>query len=100
MGNNMVSPSTSGVRPRMQKMYDGRNTATRPIPLIVDQSEIRAINAAAADSSPKTAAVQFPTNQRPITSSAVFGSRVTGPGGVIDNRAATFSPITGTDNFE
>ena len=100
MANYPVSPSTTGVRPRMQKMYDGRNTATRPIPLIVDQSEIRAINAAAADQRPKTSAVQFPTNQRPVTSDAIFGTKVTGPGGVIDNRAATFSPITGTDNFE
>lgn len=100
MPNYMVSPSTSGVRPRMRKMYDGRNTATRPIPLIVDQSEIRAINAAAADSRPKTSAVQFPTNQRPISTDAVFGSKVTGPGGVIDQRAGVFSPVTGTDNFE
>ena len=100
MANRMVSPSTSGVRPRMQKMYDGRNTATRPIPIIVDSSEVRAINAAAADQRPKTSAVQFNTNKRPVTSEAIFGTKVTGPGGVIDSRAGVFQPVTGTDNFE
>lgn len=98
--NQMVSPSTQGVRPAMKKMFDGRNMATRPIPLIVDSSEVRAINAAAADQRPKTSAVQFNTNQRPVTAAAVFGTKVTGPGGVIDSRSASFQPVTGTQNFE
>ena len=50
MANRTVSPSTRGVRPAMKKMYDGRNVATRPIPIIVDTSDLRAIAAAAADS--------------------------------------------------
>lgn len=101
-GNHMVSPSTQGVRPNMKKMYDGRNVATRPIPLIVDESERRAINAAAADSRPKTFAVNFPTaGPRPGGTEGVFGTQVTGaPGNVINNRAGTFNPLTGTENFE
>ena len=60
MGNHTVSPSSDGVRPPMKAMYTGRGVATRPIPLIVDESEKRAINAAAADSAPKTSAVNMP----------------------------------------
>lgn len=86
----------------MTKLYDGRNVATRPIPVIVDSSERRAIAAAAADQKPKTSAVQFPTTgPRPGGADAVFGTKVTGaPGSVIDGRSASFNPITGTDNFE
>lgn len=100
--NRTVSPSTQGVRPKMSKMYDGRNTATRPIPLVVDQSELRAINAAAADQKPKTSAVNFPTTgPRPGGADAVFGTPVTGaPGNVINGRSGTFNPATGTENFE
>lgn len=100
--NRTVSPSTDGVRPRTQKMFDGRNMATRPIPLIVDESERRAIAAAAADSKPKIDAVNFPsTGPRPGGANAIFGTKVTGaPGNAVSNRAATFNPITGTDNFE
>jgi len=97
------SPSTDGVRPKMKKMYDGRNTATRPIPLIVDTSEKRAIAAAAADQKPKGSAVQFPTNgqPRPAGTSAIFGTKVSGaPGNVVSDRANVFNPLTGTDNFE
>ena len=47
--NRTVSPSTQGVRPAMKKLFDGRNMATRPIPIISDVSEQRAIAAAAAD---------------------------------------------------
>ena len=100
--NTTVSPSTQGVRPAMKKMYDGRNVATRPIPLIVDESERRAIAAAAADQKPKLSAVQFPTvGPRPGGADAIFGTKVTGaPGNVINGRSATFNPLTGTENFE
>lgn len=101
--NTTRSPSTDGVRPQMKKMFDGRNTATRPIPLVVDTSEKRAIAAAAADSKPKTSAVQFPTSgqPRPAGTSAIFGQKVSGaPGNVVSDRAATFNPLTGTENFE
>lgn len=101
MANRTVSPSTQGVRPRMSKMYDGKNVATRPIPLIVDSSDIRAIRAAAADQRPKTSAVNFPqSGPRPAGASVVFGTRVSGPGNVINSRTAVFAPLTGTQNFE
>lgn len=97
--NNTRSPSTDGVRPRMAKMFDGRNTATRPIPVVVDQSELRAIAAAAADSKPKTSAVNFPqTGPRPAGTQPVFGTKVSSPGDIA--RSGVFSPITGTDSFE
>ena len=102
MRNRTVSPSTQGVRPNVKKMYDGRNVATRPIPLIVDESERRAIAAAASDQKPKTSAVNMPTTgPRPKGAAPVFGEKVTGaPGNVINSRTGTFAPITGTENFE
>lgn len=98
--NRTVSPSTDGVRASVKKMYDGRNVATRPIPLIVDTSEKRAIAAAAADSAPKTSAVNFPTTgPRPGGADAIFGTKVTGaPGNA--GKKGVFNPLTGTDNFE
>ena len=96
--NRTRSPSTDGVRPRTSKMYDGRNTATRPIPVVVDQSELRAIAAAAADSKPKTSAVNFPQSGPRVKADVVFGSKVGSPGDVI--RTGVFSPLTGTENFE
>jgi hypothetical protein len=86
----------------MKKMYDGRNVATRPIPIIVDSGERRAIAAAAADQKPKTSAVNFPTTgPRPGGADAVFGTKVTGaPGNVINNRSGTFNPATGLQEME
>lgn len=101
MGNYTVSPSSDGVRPAMKQMYNGRNVATRPIPLIVDSSEIRAINAAAADQEPKAYAVNMPSGPRPVGADQVFGTRVAGaPGNAVTDRAAVFNPLTGTANFE
>ena len=97
--NRTVSPSTDGVRPRMSKMFDGRNMATRPIPVDVYESDRRAIAAAAADSKPKTDAVQWPGGPRPAgVADAVFGKKVSAPGNVA--KAAKFDPLTGTDNFQ
>lgn len=99
--NRTVSPSTQGVRPAMKKMFDGRNTATRPIPVIVDTSDIRAIKAAAADAKPKTSAVQFPTRNRAAGNAEnIFGTQVSAPGNVIGGRSAGFDPATGAQNFE
>lgn len=75
MANRTVSPSTGGSRPAMKKMYDGR-AALRPIPLIVDSSERRAIAAAAADSRPKLSVVNMPMNSRPPGAGVVFGTQV------------------------
>lgn len=89
-----VSPSTTGVRPPMQKMFDGRNMATRPIPIIVDASEARAIAAAAADQKPKGDVVNMPSKPRPTSSETIFGTPV--------SRSATvaggvYNPSAGTD---
>jgi hypothetical protein len=96
--NYTVSPSTSGVRASMQKMYDGRNVATRPIPVIVDTSEARAIMSAAADSRPKTSAVNMPSGKRIAGAEAIYGTPVAAPGNVA--RGAAWNPLTGTENFE
>lgn len=101
MANRTVSPSTTGVRPRMSKMYDGKNVATRPIPIITYTSDYRAIAAAAADQRPKTSAVNFPqSGPRPGGTSVVFGTQVAAPGNVINARTGIFAPLTGTLNFE
>jgi hypothetical protein len=96
--NYTVSPSTTGVRPTTQKMYDGRNVATRPIPVIVDVSEARAIASAAADSRPKAYAVNMPSGKRIAGAEAIYGTVVSAPGNVV--QGAVWNPLTGTDNFE
>jgi len=101
MGNYTVSPSSDGSKPRMKQMYTGRNVATRPIPVIVDESDRRAIAAAAADQRPKTSAVQMPSLPRPSGADTVFGTKIAGaPGNAITDRAAVFNPLTGLDNME
>lgn len=81
----------TGVRPMMNKMYDGKNVATRPIPIIVDVSEARAIAAAAADQAPKGAVVNMPSKPRPTAADTIFGTAVprsaTVNGGVYDPSA-------------
>ena len=84
-----MAPKQPGVvRPNMHKMFDGRNTATRPIPIIVDVSEMRAIAAAAGDQRPKGAAVNMPSGPRPRGANVVLGTPVASLarviGGVID----------------
>lgn len=97
---NPVSPSTSGVRPRMSKMYDGRNVATRPIPIVVESSDMLAINAAAADQRPKAANVNMPSGPRPkMDATAVFGKKIASPGDNGGSTGATFNPATGLDHF-
>ena len=89
--NRTVSHSTDGVRPRMSKMFDGRNMATRPIPLIVDSSERRAIAVAAADQKPKGKATKMPQGPRVGGVEEVFGTKV-GSGGFT---GGVFNPGTG-----
>lgn len=101
MANYTVSPSSDGVRPPMKQLYTGRNVATRPIPLITDESERRAIDAAAADQRPKAAAARMPSLPRPTGSDTIFGTKIAGaPGNTVTDRAAVFDPLTGTSNFE
>lgn len=85
--NRPVSPSMTGVTPRMNKMYDGRNVATRPIPVIVDTSDLRAIAAAASDQKPKASVVNMPSKPRPTGADTIFGTKVA--------RSANLTPIAG-----
>ena len=93
MAGRTVSPSTMGTRPTMRKMFDGKGK-TRPIPVIVDTSELRAIAAAAADSTPKLAAVNWPTTPR-VGPSVVFGTKVTGATRVA---GGIYNPAIGADH--
>lgn len=82
------------VKPQMTKMYDGRNVATRPIPVIHDSADDRAIGASALDQRPLGQVVNFPSGPRPKP--GIFGTVVPGgasvrggvynPRGVEDNR--------------
>lgn len=84
-------------KPKMKKMFDGRNMATRPIPVIVDESERRAIAAAASDSKPLGDVVQMPSGPRakaggtgvlgkPVRGGAKVNGGVYNPIGVDGNR--------------
>ena len=97
---NPVSPSTTGVRPRMTKLYDGRNVATRPIPIVVEVSDMRAIAAAAADQAPKAVNVNMPSGPRPkMDATAVFGQKIPSPGDNGGSTGAVFNPSSGLDHF-
>ena len=95
--NRPVSPSMTGVTPRVSKMYDGRNVATRPIPIVIDVSEARAIAAAAGDQKPLGAVVNMPSKPRPTGADTIFGTPVarsaTVNGGVYD-------PMVGIDHLQ
>lgn len=93
MANRTVSPNTGGVRPRMSRMYQGKG-ATRPIPIIVDTSERRAIAAAALDTKPKLSVVNMPMNQRPSGSSTIFGTQISSLARI---NAGIYSPVVGGD---
>ena len=95
--NRPVSPSMTGVQPRMSKMYDGKNVATRPIPVIVDISEARAIAAAAADQKPKGAVVNMPSKPRPSGADTIFGTQVGSLAGFV-NGAGIYDPAVGIDH--
>ena len=81
----------TGVRPVMNQMYNGKNVATRPIPVVVDVSEARAIAAAASDQAPKGTVVNMPSKPRPSGADTIFGTQVprsaTVQGGVYDPAA-------------
>ena len=94
--NRPVSPSMTGVAPRMNKMYDGRNVAIRPIPVIVDVSEARAIAAAAADQQPKASVVNMPSKPRPTAADTIFGTQVPRSAQV---NGAVFDPAAGIEHI-
>lgn len=93
--NRPVSPSMTGVRANMQKMYDGRNVACRPIPVIVDVSEARAIAAAAGDQKPLGNVVNMPSKPRPTAADTIFGVQV--PRSATVN-GAVYDPSAGIDH--
>lgn len=94
MPRNTVSPSTEGVRPRMSAMYQGKGK-TRPIPIIVDSSDARAIGAAAADSRPLSGVVNMPSGPLATKSVELFGAVV--PGSTRVN-GAVYNPAVGNDS--
>lgn len=65
------------VKPNMHKMYDGRNVATRPIPVILDSGDMRAIASAAIQQRPLGQVVNFPAT-RHIKVPGVLGARAAG----------------------
>jgi len=91
--NRPVSPNTTGVAPTLHKMFDGR-MATRPIPVIVDTSELRAIAAAAGDQAPLGAVVNMPSKPRPTGTDTIFGSPVSRSASV---RGGVYNPSAGVD---
>ena len=76
-------------KPHMLKLYDGRNVATRPIPLIVDSSERKAIAVASSEQRPKGKATNMPSGPRVGGVKDVFGTQITGRTGGV------FNPATG-----
>jgi hypothetical protein len=89
-GSKKSKPANAGsVKPNMHKMYDGLNVATRPIPVIIDESDRRAILAAAADQRPKQDVVNMPSGPRPSGTDAVFGTAV---GGAAKVRGGVYNP--------
>lgn len=81
--------ATSGHRPRVKKMFDGRDTATRPIPVIVDSVDRRKIAAAAADQKSQKNATRMPSGPRVGGVEEIFGTRIRTTGG------SPFNPATG-----
>lgn len=90
---DMTSQANPGrVKPKMTKMYDGRNVATRPIPVFLDSADLLAIKVAAANQTPKTFAVKMASGPRPTGADVVFGTVVAGGASVA---MGTFAPATG-----
>ena len=93
-----MAPKQPGVvKPKMSKMYDGRNVATRPIPIITDTAEQRAIAAAALDNRPRGDVVNMPSGPRPVGAKTVLGTQV---GSLAKLATNTFNPAAGITEFE
>lgn len=82
------------VKPNMHKMFDGRNIATRPIPVIQDSEDFRAGISAAIDQAPRGDVVNFPQGPRPNVK-GVLGTKVSGSTKV---RGGTYNPAGVEDN--
>lgn len=94
--NRPISPSMTGVRPTVNKMFDGRNIATRPIPIIVDVSEARAIAAAAGDQAPLGNVVNMPSKPRPTAADTIFGVGVPRAAQI---NSGVYDPSAGIDHL-
>lgn len=93
--NRPISPSMTGTTPRMSKMYDGRNVAVRPIPIVVDTSEARAIAAAAGDQKPLGNVVNMPSKPRPTGADTIFGTAVPRSANPV---SGVYDPAVGIDH--
>lgn len=82
------------VSPRMHKMFDGRNIATRPIPVIHDTSDDRAITSDAIQQAPRGEIMNFPQGPRP-KAGVVLGQKVRGGA---KTKAGTYNPRGVEDN--
>jgi hypothetical protein len=78
----------------MNQMYTGKNVATRPIPIVVDSSEARAIAAAAADQKPLGNVVNMPSKSRPTGADTIFGVQVARSATIA---GAVYDPAVGID---
>lgn len=95
--NRPISPSMTGVTPRMSAMYTGRNVAVRPIPVVIDVSEARAIASAAADQAPKGLVVNMPSKPRPTAADTIFGTSVPRSANV---NGGVYDPMVGIDHIK
>ena len=82
-------------KPHMKKFYDGRNVATRPIPLIVDSSELKAIRVAASEQKSVAKATKFPQGPRVGGVADVFGVKIGSAG---TGSQGQFNPGSGLDS--
>lgn len=84
-----------GTNARVKKLYTGRGTATRPIPVSEYPSERTAARAAAADQRPKGKAQKMPQGPRVGGVSEVFGTKIASPRG---SGGSTYNPTGLGDN--
>jgi hypothetical protein len=75
-----------GTNARVKKLYTGRGTATRPIPVSEYPSERTKSRAAAADQRPKGKATKMPQGPRVGGVSEVFGTKIA------STKGATYNP--------
>jgi len=82
-------------KPRMMKLFDGRNVATRPIPVTTTVDEERNIASAAAELKPKHGVVNMPSGPRVSGTEPVFGTKVKGAASL---RGGVYNPSAGRDS--
>lgn len=93
MGKNRAA-QPGRVKARVKKMFDGRNMATRPIPVIHDTSDDRAIAAAVYDTKPRGDLVNMPSGRR-VSAKPILGTQI---GSKAKLRAGVYNPPGVEDN--